>query len=531
MRRRAVMSRMGASGVLLLALALLAGCSGDPRESVLPRILTEKVPEAKAVGSESCTDCHEAEPNFYKQSYHRDAFFGGTASGGCESCHGKGSVHSEYFYNNDDYEDDPHDLVGIEDLGAMSAVREVGALPAVPPAGLPALADVRPRPQPGRLLGLPSRRPALRSRGTPSTLRPVVNGQSDDAFCTQCHESVSAEFKLQYHHRVPEGQMKCADCHPIHGEPQKNMVVAGRNETCQGCHPEIQGPWVYEHLGMEEGCDVCHTPARLGEQQAAHHQRQQPLPPVPLPGSVELLRTAAPLELPRPGRALLRLPLPGARIQHEPFLEPEALLMTNRTRRRAGRIWIATLAVVCIGGMAGPVVAKEKAEAKPQPEGGAQLRDARLAREPRRHRQVRRPERQQGQVPRGLQQAERARRRARLAAGVEGRQLLPPAGARRVRREAGLRHRRVRRSQHLRPRARFRGLDRVLQQPHGRPEPDGLPGHERRPPLLRQRYPVDGLAHRGRHRRRRRERRRRGRRCATCTSTSTIATWTATRPS
>lgn len=41
--------------------------------------------------------------------------------------------------------------------------------------------------------------------------------------------------------------------------------------------------------------------------------------------------------------------------------------MTSRTRRRAGRTWIATLAVACIGGMAGPAVAKEKAEAKPQP--------------------------------------------------------------------------------------------------------------------------------------------------------------------
>lgn len=259
MRRRAVMSRVGASGVLLLALALLAGCSGDARESVLPRILTEKVPEAKAVGSQSCTDCHEAEPNFYKKSYHRDAFFGGTAGGGCESCHGKGSVHSEYFYNNDDYEDDPHDLVGIEDLGAMSASEKSALCQQCHQQDFPLWQTTdHARSQvgcwdchPGDLHFKP--RDAIQ-------VRPVVNGQSDDAFCTQCHESVSAEFKLQYHHRVPEGQMKCADCHPIHGEPQKNMVVAGRNETCQGCHPEIQGPWVYEHLGMEEGCDVCHTP-------------------------------------------------------------------------------------------------------------------------------------------------------------------------------------------------------------------------------------------------------------------------------
>jgi DmsE family decaheme c-type cytochrome len=91
-------------------------------------------------------------------------------------------------------------------------------------------------------------------------LLPVKNAQSDNDYCVQCHESVSAEFDLQFHHRVPEGQMKCADCHPIHGDARLNALVSGRNETCQGCHPEVQGPWVYEHLGMEEGCEVCHTP-------------------------------------------------------------------------------------------------------------------------------------------------------------------------------------------------------------------------------------------------------------------------------
>ena len=81
------------AAVALVAGLLLAGCSGDPRETILPKVLTEKVPQAEAVGSESCSDCHD-ETGFYKKGYHASSFFRSASSGGCESCHGKGSVHS-----------------------------------------------------------------------------------------------------------------------------------------------------------------------------------------------------------------------------------------------------------------------------------------------------------------------------------------------------------------------------------------------------------------------------------------------------
>jgi DmsE family decaheme c-type cytochrome len=244
----------------LLALALgSAGCSGDPRETVLPTVLKEKVPDAHPVGSESCSDCHEAEPAFYKKGDHKHVFFQSASSGGCESCHGNGSVHSDYFYEHDDYQDDPHDLVGIEDLSAMSESETSALCQQCHQQDFPLWpTSDHARNQvgcwdchPGDLHQPPS---------DAIELQPVMNAQSDDAYCVQCHEGVDAEFDLQYHHRVPEGQMKCADCHPIHGESQRNPLVQGRNSTCQGCHPEVQGPWVYEHLGMEEGCEVCHTP-------------------------------------------------------------------------------------------------------------------------------------------------------------------------------------------------------------------------------------------------------------------------------
>jgi DmsE family decaheme c-type cytochrome len=54
--------------------------------------------------------------------------------------------------------------------------------------------------------------------------------------------------------------MKCADCHSIHGEAKTNSIVQGESAACLSCHTEIQGPFVYEHVGMEEGCSSCHEP-------------------------------------------------------------------------------------------------------------------------------------------------------------------------------------------------------------------------------------------------------------------------------
>jgi DmsE family decaheme c-type cytochrome len=263
-RRTTTWGARGTTGVLALSLGLVAllgsaGCSGDPRETILPEIFSTKVPEATAVGSESCVDCHEAEPAFYKQAYHRQAFFHSEMSGGCESCHGKGSVHSDYYYENEDYQDDPHDLVGIEDLGAMSASEKSALCQQCHQQDFPLWpTSDHARSQVGCWDCHPNDLHAPPSGAI--EILPVVSAQSDNDYCVQCHESVSAEFDLQFHHRVPEGQMKCADCHPIHGDPKLNALVSGNNQTCQGCHPEVQGPWVYEHLGMEEGCEACHTP-------------------------------------------------------------------------------------------------------------------------------------------------------------------------------------------------------------------------------------------------------------------------------
>ena len=125
------MRRVGQSGVASktfgasIAILLFGACSMSSSDSGVPPIVTDKVPDATAVGSEVCSDCHSAEPDFYRKGHHRVAFFQGETSAGCESCHGKGSVHAEFFYENEEYDDDPTDLIGTED-GPL--VLEIGRL-------------------------------------------------------------------------------------------------------------------------------------------------------------------------------------------------------------------------------------------------------------------------------------------------------------------------------------------------------------------------------------------------------------------
>ncbi len=252
------LSRLAAACCLASVLWIGACVAGQFR-SMLPPIMTEKVPEAQPIGTDDCADCHDAEPEFYEASYHKLAFFQEEVGAGCESCHGNGSVHAAYFEDNEEYEDEVTDLVGSDDLLAMNAAQRSALCQQCHQADFPlwpttdhargqvSCWDCHPsdlHSPPGGLAEKPA----------------VLNAQRDDEFCVQCHENVAAEFDLQFHHRVREGQMRCAECHPIHGEARYNTVVQERNVTCVGCHPEVQGPWIFEHLGPDEGCEACHQP-------------------------------------------------------------------------------------------------------------------------------------------------------------------------------------------------------------------------------------------------------------------------------
>ncbi len=86
--------------------------------------------------------------------------------------------------------------------------------------------------------------------------------QSEPQLCYGCHQTVQADFALPDHHRVPEGFMKCTDCHNPHGTVNMvSLATSSVNETCTKCHVEKHGPFVYDHPAVSvSGCITCHNP-------------------------------------------------------------------------------------------------------------------------------------------------------------------------------------------------------------------------------------------------------------------------------
>ena len=91
----------------------------------------------------------------------------------------------------------------------------------------------------------------------------IVNPRQSPEACFQCHLDKRSEFNLPHSHPVIAGKVSCVDCH----DPHKGDAVLGTgaqlasmNETCFKCHTAQQGPFVFEHEAVREGCVTCHNP-------------------------------------------------------------------------------------------------------------------------------------------------------------------------------------------------------------------------------------------------------------------------------
>jgi DmsE family decaheme c-type cytochrome len=92
----------------------------------------------------------------------------------------------------------------------------------------------------------------------------LVKDDSEN-YCLGCHQTVGAQFAARSAHPLHDGNVMCRDCHPMND--RKDMqLVKGFDWTCQTCHPDVAGPYVYEHpvnyshLVNGGGCIECHSP-------------------------------------------------------------------------------------------------------------------------------------------------------------------------------------------------------------------------------------------------------------------------------
>ena len=79
------------------------------------------------------------------------------------------------------------------------------------------------------------------------------------------------------HHRVQRERVLHSECHDAHGgRPRINDLVL-KQSSCEKCHREYAGPFVFEHQAQRtDGCVVCHVPhGSTNPRMLREHRTQQ----------------------------------------------------------------------------------------------------------------------------------------------------------------------------------------------------------------------------------------------------------------
>jgi predicted CXXCH cytochrome family protein len=234
-------------------------------------------------GVEVCSACHQDQAQQFSKTAHAKTYSTAKFGTGCEACHGPGKTHVDammaaagdaqkiaaaqkliYSFKGKPadnsarclhchstskdqmlFDRSQHKLVGVSCEQCHSAHLLVGAR------------------SEGAKLGVAQEHffqvPSLPEE-TRWLHQSLLRKQQPD-LCFSCHGTVRAKFALPTHHRVPEGLMKCSDCHSPHGTLNPSQLRQVNFEVCTTCHTEKRGPWVYEHPALRvEGCTSCHQP-------------------------------------------------------------------------------------------------------------------------------------------------------------------------------------------------------------------------------------------------------------------------------
>ena len=195
-----------------------------------------------------CAECHEDQIATFQLTLHR-----GVAAESdrlCVVCHGDGALHME--------SGEGADIRGPEALADWSVTDQESACLSCHEADFPAADEVQHR----GLVSCWTCHSKTALHNAPNDAAPAADEtRAQWELCTSCHTDTRAEFRLQYRHPVEEGLVACSDCHDIHGQnPQSALERQQFRAACITCHQEQRGPYLFEHLAMEEGCVSCHRP-------------------------------------------------------------------------------------------------------------------------------------------------------------------------------------------------------------------------------------------------------------------------------
>ncbi|MBI3649612.1 MAG: DmsE family decaheme c-type cytochrome [Acidobacteria bacterium] len=253
------------------------------RASVLPAAqASEKAAVATAnledfIGSDSCSECHTNQAAHYKMTAHRKTIHAGAAADkqGCEACHGGAKKHVDFYLTAKNLikagqDAEAQALYADEAKGKEAKMRSFKDLS---PAQSTALCLQCHEGAQGKSEERFNYRRSEHARHgvacvdchsshSPKQAEFLLR-ENEPEGCYKCHADQKASFAKPFHHKVPEGGMKCSDCHNQHGSFQQKQLRGwvGGEVGCVKCHADKAGPFVYEHAPVKvEGCQACHTP-------------------------------------------------------------------------------------------------------------------------------------------------------------------------------------------------------------------------------------------------------------------------------
>jgi DmsE family decaheme c-type cytochrome len=248
-------------GVVMYVIAFATTVSRAAGTEAAPALIQDPVPaegqapttpEAPArdrrfIGEARCANCHEDQAKAYAGGAHSREWDPRTpsAENSCETCHGPSREHSN----------DPEAPGLVKHFPSLSA-DEINETCTTchnredHSTWVGSTHDTR-------QLSCISCHSIHESKGEPLLVKASVTDT-----CAGCHRENAAKMLRAQHMPVREGKMECTSCHNPHGSANVRLLKEGNsiNESCETCHAEKRGPFLWDHPPVRESCVTCHDP-------------------------------------------------------------------------------------------------------------------------------------------------------------------------------------------------------------------------------------------------------------------------------